>query len=182
MGEREEACCGCDVCVLFGFYLCALQVLMLGTSLLSEQWNRSLFQAHLAHAGRGGLPGRAGNKKEINNDRSHPVLCHYAIFSTMPLLPSCIFCAGHQRAAANADVHSAIQLCTLFVGGVWQGREVGRDDTWQVSTKYQLTSLFFIRLKSRQKNSRKSKQIWTTMLREKLLFLRIEHFSDKDSE
>uniref|UniRef100_A0A663ENK9 Trichohyalin-plectin-homology domain-containing protein n=1 Tax=Aquila chrysaetos chrysaetos TaxID=223781 RepID=A0A663ENK9_AQUCH len=44
------------------FNLCALQVLRLGTSLFSEQWSRSLFQADLAHAGWGGLPGRAGNK------------------------------------------------------------------------------------------------------------------------
>ncbi|XP_052648887.1 cilia- and flagella- associated protein 210-like [Harpia harpyja] len=92
-------------------------VLRLGTSLFSEQWSRSLFQADLAHAGWGGLPGRAGNKEEINNDRLHPVLCLFAIFSVMPLLHSCIFWAGHQRAAADADVHSAIQ-CTLYVGGM----------------------------------------------------------------
>lgn len=132
-GGRERNLAVGVMCVfcLFGFFnLCALQVLRLGTGLFSEQWSRSLFQADLAHAGWGGLPGRASNKEEINNDRLHPILRLYAVFSAMPLLLSCIFWTGHQRAAADADVHLAIQ-CTLYVGGRAGER---RDYICQVST------------------------------------------------
>lgn len=116
-------------------------------------------------------------KKEINSDRSHPVLCHYAIFSTTPLLLSCISWAGHQRAAADADVHSAIQ-CTLFVGDM-VGREAGREDIWQITT-----NIPFLHQAEGQakKTSRRSKQMQTMILRGRLLFVRIKHFSNKDGE
>ena len=151
-------------------------MLVLGTSLLSQQ-------------------------QLVCSDRSHPDLCHDVL-----LLPSCISWAGHQSAAADADGHSAI-LWPFFYGGYSKGEKWGE----MVFAKCQLpspqisckllpsvsfkgqfccerntklcNSLFFIRLKRRQKNSRKGKQIWTTMLRERLLhFVRSVNFSAMQSK
>ena len=102
----------------------------------------------------------------------------------MPFFQPCHYCSLVSSGQVTKEQQLMLMFTQLFSYVPFLSGGSGRGEKWggMILDKYQLTSLFFIRLKSRQKNSRKSKQIWTTMLREKLLFLRIEHFSDKDSE